>query len=377
MSRSTQSKTAKLVSFALQFNQIYVMLHQCLGTIMLTLRDFFALDTTTQMRYVQTQLQALNLSTHALPSEQISVVIQGPIFDQTHQFAPQGITRQVLAALRTHLPKATLILSTWHKQPVTPLVKAGLVDVLIQSDDPGSTRFHTSAQTEGNLYNNGNRLIYSTQQGLAKVCTPYVMKIRSDLLLTHAFLPSLFGQFKAFDRQWRVVEQRIIGFPLFSLYYETGENAAGQRIKQPRPLHISDWAYFGLTTDIKQLFACPLAPEPMTSRWFATRPKPSNDIWPTRLWRYSPEQYIVANLAERTLGLVLAHGSQPDSALLETSRRFIANNFVVFDQDLWGMVSLKLDFYQDEVYDWEVMSQAGMYHFANWRRDYVRYCQKT
>ena len=122
------------------------------------------------------------------------------------------------------------------------------------------------------------------------------------------------------------------------------------------------------------MFDCPLMDEPATSRWFETRPKPANDLWPDRLWRYSPEQYIVSNLAQRTLGITLEHASQDDAEILQASERFIANNFIILDQHQWGLWSLKLQVYQDELAP-ELLK--GLYSHQVWYRDYQKYSMNT
>lgn len=333
---------------------------------MLNHQNFFKLNPAQMSDIIQAKVMTTLLP---LDSQDISVVIQGPVFSQTSPLAPHGITHQVLKALREHLPQATLILSTWKDQPL-----AGLdADVILQLDDPGTTNFYRQGAKADNLYNNGNRLIYSTQQALAQVKTPYVLKIRSDLLLFHPLFSSFGQQFHHVDAPWQVLKQRIIGFPIYSLKFE---RQAGKHtsIQQPRPFHVSDWAYFGLTTDVQQLFNCPLMQEPETSRWFETRPKPANDLWPDRLWRYSPEQYILSNLAERTLGIQLQHGSQADAEILQASERFIANNFIILDQYQWGLWSLKLNVYQDQL---PKLILDGLYSHQVWLQDYQQYCVNT
>lgn len=355
-------------------------------------QDFFKLNAAQMMQYIQStalspaalphrqtqrstqqSAQASGTPLHPIDSHDISVVIQGPVFSNMTPQAPDGITQQVLKALRQHLPQATLILSTWKGQPIDGLD----ADIILQLDDPGTTNFYKlNAQAE-NLYNNGNRLIYSTQAGLAQVKTKYTLKIRSDLLLFHPLFSSYFDQFHHVDAPWHVLEQRIIGFPVYSLKYETTpynpQSKQTERI-QPRPFHVSDWAYFGLTVDLKKMFDCPLMDEPTTSRWFETRPKPANDLWPDRLWRYSPEQYIVSNLAQRTLGITLEHASQDDAEILQASERFIANNFIILDQHQWGLWSLKLQVYQDELAP-ELLK--GLYSHQVWYRDYQKYSMNT
>lgn len=333
-------------------------------------REFFDLSTAKQVAYLKANCPQQNIPMgQAIPSQEISVVIQGPIFTQTHALAPEGITRTVIASVRQHLPQAKIILATWQGQPLASLTDLSINEV-VTLEDPQATSFYVAGYQTDNLYNNCNRLIYSIQQGLAKVTTPYVLKIRSDLLMFHPLLSCFFGQFEQFDPQWQVLNQRILAFPMFSIKYELGKNAQGIMVNQTRPFHVSDWAYFGQTADVKKLFDCELVPEPETSRWFESRPKPANDIWSQRLWRYSPEQYITSNLAKRTLGIHLEHASVETPEVVAASEQFIANNFVILDQKLWGLWSLKLQHYQDEL---KKFIPAGLYNLVVWHADYIKF----
>lgn len=335
-------------------------------------QDFFQLNTADMCQHLHANsVQPL----HAINSSDISVVIQGPVFAQTSQHAPHGLTKQVLSSLRQHLPDATLILATWKDQNVQGLD----ADMILQLNDPGSTNFYKIGAKADNLYNNANRLIYSTQAGLAEVKTKYTLKIRSDLLMFHPLFSSYFNQFQHVDAPWQVLQQRIVSFPIYSLKYEADHHQKDsiqptEKIIQPRPFHVSDWAYFGLTTDLKTLFNCPLQDEPTTSRWFETRPKPANDIWPDRLWRYSPEQYITSNLAQRTLGIQLEHSSQDDLEILQASEQFIANNFIILNQQQWGLWSLKLQNYQDQL---PADLLEGLYSHQVWYNDYKKFSINT
>ena len=334
-------------------------------------REFFQLSTAKQIALLDAQCAYHQIPMNPpIPSELITVIIQGPIYTQAHPLAPQGITQQVIKNVKKHMPEAAIILATWKGQPIEQLKNLDITQVLLL-DDPQATPFYIKGFKADNPYNNCNRLIYSTQAGLQAVKTQYILKLRSDLLMFHPMVSAFFGAYSTADQQWQVLAQRILAFPIFSLKYEIGKNAKGVIIQHPRPFHISDWAYFGLTKDIKTLFDCPLAPEPQTSRWFDTHQKPVNDIWPERVWRYSPEQYITSHLALRILGIKLAHGSDDNPEILAASERFITNNFIILDQNMWGLWSLKLQHYQDEIAQ---KFSLKLYDFSNWQRDYQKYC---
>lgn len=117
----------------------------------------------------------------------ITVVVQGPV--QAYQGRDQqaGITQVCLDSIRTHLPGARIILSTWEGQNCTGLAP----DLLLQHPDPGANVVAYNAQGEAQKLN-FNRQIVSTCEGLKRVETPYAVKLRSDNYLTgHGFVTAL------------------------------------------------------------------------------------------------------------------------------------------------------------------------------------------
>jgi hypothetical protein len=301
-----------------------------------------------------------------IDSADISVVIQGRILHTTNHLAPHGMTRAVIEQVRRVLPESTIIVSTWDTETVEYLDN---VDLLIKSKDPQGYDFYTQDAVVDNRINNCNRLIASTAAGLAQVITPYVLKIRSDLLVIDSLFLQWFGHYPEADPHYCVVKEKILGFAIYSLKFEIKNHKV-----QYRPYHVSDWAYFGYTEDIKALYACPLPPEPQTSRWFEHHAKPTIDIWPERLWRYSPEQYITSQFAQRHLSLSLLHGCVSDIETRTQSERFIANNFVILDQRQWSLLSLKYLLNQNDLPD---LLKKGLYSHHVWHQDYIRYCQKS
>jgi hypothetical protein len=300
-----------------------------------------------------------------IDSADISVVIQGSILHATHHWAPHGITQAVIEQVRRVLPASTIIVSTWQNEQIEHLRN---VDHFVQSKDPQGYDFYTQEAVVDNRINNCNRLITSTAAGLAQVNTPYVLKIRSDLFVQDAQFLKWFGYYADSDPSYCVVKEKILGFSIYSLKFEIKNH-----IVQYRPYHVSDWAYFGYTEDLSALYACPLTPEPQTSRWFEHHTKPAIDIWPERLWRYSPEQYITSQFAQRYLNLLLAHGCVSDLETRHQSERFIANNFVILDQSQWQLISLKYFLQQNDLPD---LIKKGLYTHQVWYEDYLQYCQE-
>ncbi len=104
---------------------------------------------------------------HIVPSELISVVIQGP----TIRVSPDGdLTAQVVASVRRYFPAAEIILSTWERAECSELD----VDVIIKSQDPGYFLDIDGVSV------NFARQVVSTRAGLSVASRPYALKLRTD-----------------------------------------------------------------------------------------------------------------------------------------------------------------------------------------------------
>ncbi|MFA0945786.1 MULTISPECIES: WavE lipopolysaccharide synthesis family protein [Pseudomonas syringae group] len=114
---------------------------------------------------------------HLVPvdSRQISVVIQGPL---CLNVGPDRNIFACIRSIRTHLPQAEIIVSTWRNEDVSAVE----AERIIVSDDPGA--FIDDA---GNQINT-NRMLQSTLYGIQAATRRYVMKMRADHNLTSAAL---------------------------------------------------------------------------------------------------------------------------------------------------------------------------------------------
>lgn len=119
-----------------------------------------------------------------IDDKDISVVVQGPIIHKESEVAVDW-TKEVCASIRTHLPNAELILSTWINSEVNGID----YDLLIENDDPGNFLSYYNGYDQNPAINNINRQIVSTKEGIRAATRKYVMKLRSDsIVLTTNFL---------------------------------------------------------------------------------------------------------------------------------------------------------------------------------------------
>jgi hypothetical protein len=106
-----------------------------------------------------------------ISSKDISVVVQGPIHKQ------DNLTKRVLESVRTHLPDAELILSTWKGSEVDGLN----YDILVENHDPGTINNFLSGSE------NFLRQVTSTFSRLQASSRKYVLKSRTDVLLSNCY----------------------------------------------------------------------------------------------------------------------------------------------------------------------------------------------
>ena len=118
-----------------------------------------------------------------IQSSDISVVVQGAV---DRELAPKCLT-----SIRKYLPKAEIILSTWEGTDVSGLD----YDMVLFNKDPGAVDL---LWFDGRK-NNGNRQLYSTQEGIKKTSRKYILKIRTDLFLENANFLEYWDKFSKFD----------------------------------------------------------------------------------------------------------------------------------------------------------------------------------
>src|SRR5258708_318244 len=112
-----------------------------------------------------------------LNSHDFSIVVQGPIHSSPGCKGERDITIRCLTSIRTFLPGAEIVLSTWQGENTEGLD----YDVLVKSEDPGAVAFTKAQPPIG--FNNINRQIVSTQAGLAAATCTFALKFRGDLFL--------------------------------------------------------------------------------------------------------------------------------------------------------------------------------------------------
>lgn len=256
----------------------------------------------------------------------ITVVVQGAVCSRT---------KEALLSAKKHLPDSHLILSTWSGSNLNGLE----YDELVLSEDPG---FHWYSNQPNGKKNNVNRQIISTFNGLRRSETTYSLKIRSDFVLTgHEFL-KYFNQFTKSDQRYRVFEKKILSCVFF---------ARDPRWKNSYPFHPSDIAFFGLTTDLLNLFDVPLMTQEESTHC-----------------KYVPEQHLWINcLIKNGHKIDLKHQKQISKKIIEDTEKYAVSNFLHLDWEQFNLSAPK------HLRDFDQCNLQNVITYVEWQRLYQKY----
>jgi len=178
-----------------------------------------------------------------MDNSEITVVVQGPVQALRDRHQEDGATMQCLKSVRKYLPGSHIILSTWPDQDLNGLD----YDELIICDDPG--RNIVGYNPDGSpRYENTNRQIVTTAEGLRKVNTKYAIKLRSDNYLTGNSFKQLQSKWTKRCEELRFTEERVVIANTFSRRFYRGLRIT---------YYICDFFYFGLTKDLKAIWDIP------------------------------------------------------------------------------------------------------------------------
>lgn len=245
-------------------------------------------------------------------ARQLSIVVQGELSDAT---------TEALGAYRSQVPEAQLILSTYeHRAQIAhELQSDGMVDDVVLSPDPGPLPPTVRSQTAGD--NNLNRMLVTTQAGLATANRPFALKVRSDALVDPRRVMT----------RWAAEgeDQRL----LFASRYTRHPFGINGYL-----FHVSDWISFGRTERSRRYWQAPLM-DLGNATHFEHAPMPDEGTATAQRFRarLSQEQWICAYYAKSLGYSVPTRLAQRDSHLVQQYIRFLANECIVCDRETLGL----------------------------------------
>jgi WavE lipopolysaccharide synthesis len=232
-----------------------------------------------------------------------------------------GSTQKSVASVRTHLPGARIILSTWEGQDCSGLE----VDTLLLHSDPGANIESYAEAGNANMAN-FNRQIVSSAQGLKKVTTPYAMKLRSDNFLTGTDFKQAQQAFDQREQADSLFAERVVVSTCYFRRFSSGH---------PVIMLPSDLFHFGRTEDLLKIWDLPLFedfvfnPAKLGQKQYLGSPK-------TAL--HAEQRYC-----QKWLSLLdpkapkLAHRHDVNSPSIVYWNKFIASNLVVLESSQIGL----------------------------------------
>ncbi|MDD3149932.1 MAG: WavE lipopolysaccharide synthesis family protein [Candidatus Gastranaerophilales bacterium] len=280
-----------------------------------------------------------------IKSSEISIVVQGPVFD-----TPELSTKKTVESLRKQMPDAEIILSTWKNSKTNNID----YDILVESLCPESYIRNDVLK----IYNNVNKQIVSSREGIKKANRKYVLKFRSDTIIAGTKFLNYFGKYKKRCDEWKIFKERIL---VCSIYTRNPNRL------RPYPYHPSDLVQFGLKEDIEHLFDIPLEPDPEYTRWFDNHPRPDLDYYPDEKTRYVPEQYIWHKLLEKHGKLNFEQNWDVSGDNIRNTEISFANNLVILEPFQYCLKFPKLE--PVRLVDW-----VSVYGYREWQGLYKKYC---
>lgn len=259
-----------------------------------------------------------------ISSQDVSFVVQGPIWRKATDDWPAERTESVLESIRHHFPDAEIILSTWANSDIQGLD----FDQVVMSADPGSVPWDLERTTPNNV----NRQIVSTMAGLRIATRTYAVKLRSDVAIKNRGFIDTFLRFQTLERrkEYSLFGNRIVIPTLFS---------RNPRFGHPLPLtyHPSDLFSFGHLPDLLKLWDIPLASEDQVLRKYEKQPKPL--VYPAHVvCQYTPEQYIwLTSLRNAGKHVECEHFLDCRENVILESEKWIANNFIIDNEKQLGI----------------------------------------
>lgn len=261
-----------------------------------------------------------------IPSAEISVVIQGPLYREA------DLTRRAVESAREHLPGAEIIYSGWQGAETSGLA----CDRIVLSEDPGG-RPHLH---DPRYLHNTNRQIVSTLAGLREATRRYAVKMRSDHLLTGADFLEYFDRFPKRGTGYVMFEHRVI---VADIYTKSPD-------RSPALFHPSDWFHFGLTSDLLLLWDLPPPPEPESTEYFNRHPEENLHRFP-ELAQYTPEQYDWVHCLRKRYEIPFRHNYDFSAEALRIANLALANNFIILELAQIGLSAPRHPFLQGGISD--------------------------
>ena len=283
----------------------------------------------------------------SIPSESISVVINGLVVGNSDADERERFTKRSLESVRKYLPNAQLILSSWEGSDISGLD----YDDVVLSPQPVPIYITT---TEGQTkLMSGNNQIVSSQNGLKLARRQYTLRMRSDTVLTGTNFLNYFVTYNRYPNNG-ILKKKVVVLPTFN----------PRRAGHGRFLFDTcDWLFFGLTEDIKNIYDVPFVKES------DMRGVKTNGGYPAEE-NFSTEQYLWLNFLRKYEDVCFPSYSYNTPEALALSEKSYAENAIMVPAHKAGFLSLKMP---HAAYGARSFLSQGLYTFNEYKKMYNRY----
>lgn len=301
-----------------------------------------------------------------MKTEEISILVHGPVEKKN------DTTKKSLLSLRRIFPGSKIILSTWKDTDLEGLD----YDVLVENEDPGAGVFNIPSDSKFSIedkkqllkpkYNNTNRMLFSVKAGLDKVETKYVLKLRSDIVLKNSNFLKCWDKFPKYNGAFRIFEHRIINNSTYAQFAHVMKDGT-----QLLPFHMSDWMHFGLSSDVKLLFDCPLQSAESAYSYWDSHSRKNYDPYVNLRWQYPTETYILYSLVKDKFPQIVFNDSDDyNEKNMSQSNMVFADNFIFVDEDKFTFEMKKYP----SIFLWDSQIYEGLITHLQWQNLYKTYC---
>ncbi|MGR5146680.1 WavE lipopolysaccharide synthesis family protein [Photobacterium alginatilyticum] len=252
-----------------------------------------------------------------MQSSDITFLVQGPIRERT---------KESLQSIRKSCPESKIILSTWQGEDISGLE----YDDLVLNEDPGSLKIYLDDEVVNN--ENTNRQILSVSNAISHVKTEYCVKTRTDIeFVNDNFIKLYEDNYLKYSRDSdnTLLKQRV----LISSINTPNPSCFLQFVCQ-----VSDWFFFGLTKDLKEIWCQDLITQ---SDYYHNENNVPDREYKNGFYfgRFSAEQLI-------SLGFLKKHNeSLPtyfrDKDFIDFTNRLLSSEFIVAEPNRIGFTFLK------------------------------------
>ena len=243
-----------------------------------------------------------------MKSDQLSIVIQGPIYQE------YSINKNV-KILREKFKNCQIILSTNEFFEDIE----NIFDKVIINEDIGVL----SPLKFDSRVNNINRQIKSTYAGIEASDRELILKLRTDQTLKSDKILEIWNQILNYSdtRDIKKSSERIITISLYSLNPNFNERL---------PYHISDILLLGLKEDLIRYFSCPYYTEEYAS-WYERYPHAifSNTIEKKFRSRYAVEQWLCLNFLFKEEKFPIAFHNDHNKEIISNFENILVDTFFI------------------------------------------------